>query len=173
MSEITVTKQTEHEAMIAAWDANCLHDKRLGLLIAPGYFTVTQDIVLAGGAEVKRGTRFFDWYTAMALSDEGKFGNGWRLPTLEEAKCLKNKVHLLCHPIRYGYIGANDMIVCRCTPEMATKRILNPNSNLLWTSTSKNDVYAYFAEFFGSGTFRADASMCKSFGLSILCVKDA
>lgn len=166
------SSQTKHEAMIAAWDANCLHDKRLKLLIAPESFVAAQDIVLASGKVVGRGTRVFDWDTAKALSDEGKFGNGWRLPTKKEAECLADKAHLLSRTVRPGYVSPNDMFVCRHAPEYTDKRILNPNNVFFWTSTEENEIYAYFAEIIGVKTFSANASMCKSFGLSILCVKD-
>ncbi len=170
---ITVTSsQTKHEAMIAAWDANCLHNVRSKLLIAPESFIATQDIALANGKVVKRGARVFDWDTAKALSDEGKFGNGWRLPTIEEAESLANKAHLLARTIRPGYVSPNDMFVCRHAPEYTDEKVLNPCGVFFWTSTEENEMYAYFAEIIGVKTFSANASMCKSFGLSILCVKD-
>lgn len=172
MSKTETLSQTKHEAMIAAWDANCLHDKRLKLLIAPESFIATQDIVLANGKVVGRGTRVFDWDTAKALSDEGKIGNGWRLPTKKEAECLADKAHLLSRTVRPGYVGPNDMFVCRHAPEYTDKRILNPGGVFFWTDTEENGMYAYFAEIIGVKTFSANVSMCKSFGLSILCVKD-
>ena len=165
--------QTKQEAIISFRGANCLHDKRLNLLIAPKSFVAAEDITLSDGFIVKHGTRFFDWYTPNKFSSEGKFGNGWRHPTAEEAKYLDVLTGLLLKSTLGGYVGPNDMIVCRHAPEMAVKKLLNFNSVFFWTSTQHDKMYAYYAEISSKKQYRADASMYKSFGLSILCVKNA
>lgn len=163
---------TKRDAISEAWDKNGIIIEPLRLKLAPEVFVATQDDILPNGIMVKRSSSYFNWATAKALSDEGKLGTGWRLPTEEEMDAIsKYSFGPADLPLR-GYIGPNDMTAYARIPRASMYNILNSGHGYIWTSSRENEMYAYYAEITTRGIIKAGASIYRSFGLSILPVKD-
>lgn len=170
-SKPTPSANTKRDAILEAWDKYGIVVEPLHLKIAPEIFVTVEDTTLSDGTVVRRGSSYFNWGTAKALSDEGKLGAGWRLPTEEEMEAISRYVFGVELPKR-GYISPNDMIAYPYMPDATIYKALNAGQGYIWTSSIENEMYAYYAEITARNIVRAGASIYRSFGLSILCVKD-
>lgn len=164
---------TKRDAISAAWDKNGTVVGHLGLMVAPEIFTTAEDLELPSGRVVPQGSKYFDWNTAMALSNGGLLGKGWRLPTALEAELLATAIAWQdVAQLRHGYLGPNDMTAYRRIPSATLYTPLRSECGLVWTSTAVDEMHSYYAEIDARNALHIGPPIYRFFGLIILCVKD-
>lgn len=157
------------------WDQKGTKLNSLGIVIAPKMFTLRQRAHLSNGRVVLEGTQYFTWHTACDLISEGFIRDGWRLPTLEEAKAIQELYNprgkwLLALGLN-GFVSPSDMIAYNYLPKDSVKFVAYSGAvGYYWTSSLDKPLYPHVITNTGTH-IQVGGSIYLSYGIPMLLVK--
>lgn len=159
------------------WSERGTKIKRPKIIVSPEVFVAQENILMANGDMVLKGTKFFSLDHALALVLEGKVPEGWRLPTHAESIKIahqynKGKIGLPSLHIG-GYIKPNNMAWYSMAPCTNLTSVLQTDQyNYYWTEDLKNELYAWVITKTRHNILKTDDAIRIEFGLPVVLVKD-